>query len=76
MKLSKAQIKDISFGAVRCDGTVNLTIELNSGEIVDLYSLSLGQADSVTYGKWTTLDIPEQFLSRSDEQFLSQNGVK
>lgn len=80
MQLNKTDIKTIHQGPVRCDGTVNDSIELNNGEYIDLYGLSLKQGEQLfawfQNKKSTTLTLDPRFLVRREKLFLSQNGIK
>ncbi len=75
MLLKHNEIKQILVSAIRCDGTVNVEIELINGKFIDLYCLSLKQADSIEFGTWNTINIDDRMLIRTFEQEMRQNGV-
>lgn len=75
MILIKKDIKHVSVSHIRCDGTVNVALELNDGTFIDLYCLSLKQADSIENGHWSTIKVDPRMLTRTFEQECQQNGV-
>jgi len=76
MKLNIETIEYMDFSHIRCNGTVNCYIELKDGQSLELYGLSLRQADQLEALKKGTVNIDDRFLSQSSEQWLEQNGIK
>jgi hypothetical protein len=80
-KFNTASVRDYSVSAIKCDGTVNVSISLNplgSGEYIDLYCLTIKQVELLE--EWLTfknrdISIDNRFLSQTDAQWLSQNGI-
>lgn len=75
MLLNKKDIKEISIGAIRCDGTINAVVYKTDGHSFDIYGLSPRQVKQLVSNKFRTLKIDAEFLSQTDEQRLKQNGV-
>lgn len=76
--IRRFNVTRISFGAIRCDGTINCTI-IMYGKELDLYGLSLKQRDALE--EWydgpldSSLDIDSRLTVRSLKLELSQNGI-
>lgn len=82
-KLNCAYVLDYSFGAIRCDGTVNCSIQLTApkGEtkFIELNSLTIKQSDQleIELKRGTQIvTIDKRFLQECDfETFCRQNGI-
>jgi len=61
----------------RCDGTHNISIELQDGSVVELYGISRRVINNVEYNLThpdMSLAFDERFLIQTKERWLSQNG--
>jgi len=78
-QINMSDIEDISSGAIMCDGSVNACIYLRNGSYIELFGLSLKQADQLELSfKNKTVEsfnVDSRLLEQSDSQWLKQNGV-
>ena len=80
MKLDLDAVKTLDVSHLRCDGTVNVYIELTSGQAIELFGLTNRQACSLeTVMKRQfergVISLDTRFLVQTEELWMSQNGI-
>lgn len=81
-QLDVSKVKEVSTGAIRCDGTCGLTLRLDDSTFLDLNGLTLKQSDylekAIKKGKGI-ISIDDYFLTDVDdlpfEVFARRNGI-
>lgn len=69
----------ISVSHERCDGTHNIYLKMQDGSEVELFSISKRHIDQVEYNLThpdMNIKFDSRFLTQTDTQWLSQNGIK
>ena len=81
MELKRSVIKCLVIGAMRCNGTHNIILDLIDGTDLELFGVTPSQLDQID--AWfrvnvqeSTLIIDDRMIIMNEELWLSQNGIR
>lgn len=74
--INRQDIQEVSASAIKCNGTVNVTLYLNDGSALDIFGLTIKQADNLESLKFESIKLDARFLKQTEDQWLSQNGIR
>ena len=69
----------VSVSHEKCDGTHNIHLKMQDGTEVELFGISRRVIKDVEYNLThpdLSIKFDSRFLNRTEEQWLSQNGIK